>query len=94
MSHYSLGLDYGTNSVRAVVAGHADGGYRNFAAAPKAMTGLKPRVFTPDKKAHEVYKALYKLYLQMHDAMGTPNGGTNLYNIMKDLLAVRNKARG
>ena len=46
----------------AVVAGKPAGGYANFAAAQKAMTGLKPKVFQPNPKAHAVYKELYALY--------------------------------
>ena len=55
----------------AVVAGSKAGGYDNFAAAQKAMTGLKPRVFKPNPKAHAVYRQLYPLYRQLHDAFGT-----------------------
>jgi L-ribulokinase len=77
----------------AVVAGKPAGGYANFAAAQKAMTGLKPKVFKPDPKAHAVYKEIYALYKQLHDAFGTTGWKGNLHGVMKKLLDIRAKAR-
>ncbi len=78
----------------AVVAGAKAGGYATVEAAQKVMTGLKKKVFTPNAKAHEVYARLYKLYRQLHDAMGTRDWHGNLYNVMKELLEIRGAARG
>jgi L-ribulokinase len=73
----------------AVVAGtHPD-----FAAAQKAMTGLKPRVFQPDPAAHAVYAGLYALYRRLHDAFGTRDWTGNLYDVMKTLLEIRGRVR-
>ena len=73
----------------AVVAGaHPD-----FSSAQKAMTGLKPRVFTPRPAAHAVYKDLYLLYRKLHDAFGTTEWNGNLHDVMKRLLEIRNRAR-
>ncbi len=77
----------------AVVAGKAAGGYSNFKTAQKAMTGLKDTVFKPDKQAHVVYKELYVLYRTLHDAFGTKDWQGNLYDVMKQLLEIRQKAR-
>jgi L-ribulokinase len=77
----------------AVVAGKTAGGYDNYADAQKAMTGLKSRVFTPNPKAHEVYKQLYSLYRQLHDSFGTPQATGSLYLVMKELIQIRNQAR-
>lgn len=73
----------------AVVAG----AHKNFAAAQKAMTGLKPKVYTPNAKAHATYKRLYALYRQVHDAFGTKEWDGNLYGVMKDLIEIRSQAR-
>ena len=78
----------------AVVAGKAAGGHANYADAQKAMTGLKPRVFQPNPAAHAVYKELYSLYRKLHDAFGTQQATGNLYDVMKQLIAIRNRARG
>jgi L-ribulokinase len=77
----------------AVVAGKRAGGYDGFAQAQKAMTGLKPRVFRPEPKAHAVYEQLYGLYRRLHDAFGTTGGSGNLYPVMKELIEIRNRAR-
>ena len=77
----------------AVAAGKPAGGYDNFADAQKAMTGLKPNIYVPDPKAAEVYKKLYSLYKQLHDAFGTKEYNGNLYNVMKDLITIRNQNR-
>src|ERR1044071_7806623 len=77
----------------AVVAGSNAGGYDNFTNAQRAMTGLKPRAFEPNAEAHAVYKELYKLYRTLHDAFGTRNFDGDLYNVMKELIEIRNRAR-
>jgi L-ribulokinase len=77
----------------AVVAGKPAGGYANYADAQKAMTGLKSRVFQPNPAAHAVYKELYSLYRKLHDAFGTQQPTGNLYDVMKQLIAIRNQAR-
>ena len=77
----------------AVVAGSKAGGHDNYAAAQKAMTGLRPRDFRPNPKAHEVYKQLYGLYRKLHDAFGVRNADGNLYPVMKELIEIRNRAR-
>ena len=77
----------------AVVAGKKAGGYANFDDAQKTMTGLKSRVFQPNPKAHDVYKEMYSLYRKLHDAFGIQQPNGNLYDVMKRLLEIRNRAR-
>ncbi|MGD0259353.1 MAG: ribulokinase [Verrucomicrobiota bacterium] len=77
----------------AVVAGGPAGGYANYADAQQAMTGLKSRVFQPNPAANAVYKELYSLYRKLHDAFGTEQASGNLYPVMKELIAIRNRAR-
>ena len=76
----------------AVVAGKRAGGYDRFADAQKAMTGLKPRAFTPNPAAHAVYRKLYPLYRRLHDAFGTEQFSGNLHGVMKELLQIRDQA--
>ena len=83
-----------TCALGAAIAGAVvAGAHKNYAAAQKAMTGLKPHVFKPDPKAHAVYKELYALYKQLHDAFGTREWNGNLYDVMKKLIEIRNTAR-
>jgi L-ribulokinase len=77
----------------AVVAGSKAGGHDSYAAALKAMTGLKPRVYAPDPAAHAVYKEIYPLYHQLHDAFGTQTWNGNLHNVMKGMIQIRDRAR-
>jgi L-ribulokinase len=73
----------------AVVArAHAD-----FAAAGKAMTGLKPHVFKPNAGAHAVYRELYSLYAVLHDALGNAQWQGSLHHVMKQLIDLRTRAR-
>ncbi|MFW6061699.1 MAG: FGGY-family carbohydrate kinase, partial [Planctomycetota bacterium] len=78
----------------AVVAGEQAGGYANVPAAQEAMTGLKDTIYTPNPEAHAVYQQLYGLYKQLHDAFGTRSWQGNLFEVMKELLAIRAEARG
>jgi len=83
-----------TCALGAAIAGAVVGGaHPNYAAAQKAMTGLKPRVFKPNPKHHATYTALYALYRQLHDAFGTTGWSGNLHAVMKQLIDVRNRAR-
>ena len=83
-----------TCALGAAIAGAVvAGAHKDFASAQKAMTGLKPKIFKPDPKAHAVYKRLYALYKKCHDAFGTKEWSGNLHDVMKQLLEIRNRAR-
>jgi L-ribulokinase len=77
----------------AVVAGKEAGGYGSVPEAQRAMTGLRPRVYEPDPSAYAVYKEIYPLYQDLHDAFGTRQWEGNLYHVMKKLLDIRNRVR-
>jgi L-ribulokinase len=77
----------------AVAAGRRAGGYSGFGAAQKAMTGLRRKAYTPAPAAHRVYRKLYALYKQLHDAFGTTGWKGNCHNVMKQLLEIRAAAR-
>ncbi len=77
----------------SVVAGRRAGGHSSIRQAQKAMTGLKSKVFRPDRAAHKTYARLYGLYKRLHDAFGTREWTGNLHNVMKDLADIRDEAR-
>ncbi|MBM3803654.1 MAG: ribulokinase [Acidimicrobiia bacterium] len=77
----------------AVVAGASAGGHHSFAAAQKAMTGIKSRAYLPKPAVHAVYQDLYPIYRRLHDAFGKSEWQGNLYGAMKRLLEIRNRAR-
>ena len=76
----------------AVAAAVVGGQYKTFAAAQKAMCGLKPKTFKPDKKAQKVYQQLYVLYKKLHDSFGVKGHNEDISAVMKDLLAIKEKA--
>ncbi|MFP4354978.1 MAG: ribulokinase [Phycisphaerae bacterium] len=77
----------------AVAAGSEAGGHDSFADAQAAMTGLKEAVYTPHAGAHETYRKLYRLWMQLHDSFGGVSDSADLSKVMKDLLAIRAEAR-
>ena len=83
-----------TCALGAAIAGAVvAGAHRDYASAQRAMTGLKPRIFTPNPKAQAVYQQLYPLYLELHDAFGTTEWTGNLADVMKKLIEIRTEAR-
>ncbi len=77
----------------AIAAAVIAGAHKDFASAQTAMTGLKAKVYKPNPKAHAVYKELYALYKQLHDAFGTKEWNGNLYGVMKKLIEIRSRVR-
>jgi L-ribulokinase len=67
--------------------------YKSVEQAQRKMTGTRPGYYRPKKAAVEVYKQLYSRYRMLHDAFGTSKFAGQLNQIMKDLIAMRQKAR-
>ena len=83
-----------TCALGAAVAGAVVGqAHKNYAEAQKAMTGVKQRVYTPNPRAHAIYRELYPLYRTLHDAFGTRTWNGNLHEVMKKLLEIRTRVR-
>jgi L-ribulokinase len=76
----------------AVVAGKSAGGYDNYADAQAMMCGVKEKTFKPIPENVKVYKQLFRLYKRLHDSFGVRDHTENLYNVMKDLLDIKEKA--
>jgi L-ribulokinase len=77
----------------SVAAGKARGGHETFERAQAAMCGIKKESYKPNRKNHAVYQELYNLYSQVHDAFGTKTWSGKLFNVMKELLAIRDRQR-
>jgi L-ribulokinase len=76
----------------AVVAGKKSGGHDSFADAQAAMCGIKDVTYKPIAENAEVYKKLYVLYKQLHDAFGTQEFSGKMANVMKGLLNIKDKS--
>lgn len=83
-----------TCALGAAIFGSVVGGaYRTTEAAQQRMTGVKAKVYRPNKAAAAMYAELYELYRTLHDSFGTPAGQGYLYEVMKQLIAIRDRAR-
>jgi L-ribulokinase len=76
----------------AIAAGKEVSGFSDIQEAQKAMAGIK-KTYEPDPSNHSVYKKLYALYKQLHDAFGTEEWSGKMHNVMKDLLIIRDEQR-
>lgn len=77
----------------ALAAGRDKSGFSSVEDAQKAMTSIK-KVYEPLPENHLVYKKLYRLYKQLHDAFGTRDWSGKMHNVMKDLLLIRDEQKG
>jgi len=77
----------------AIAAAVVGGGHNNFAKAQSAMCGIKDTTYKPIAENHNIYKQLYMLYKQMHDAFGTKQWSGELANVMKELLDIKDDVR-
>jgi len=77
----------------AVVAGKKSGGHDSFADAQAAMCGIKGATYKPIAENAKVYKQLYALYKQLHDAFGTQEFSGKMANVMKELLSIKDKTQ-
>jgi L-ribulokinase len=77
----------------AVAAGADRGGHANFANAVDAMTGVQATTFEPIPENRRTYDRLYALYRRLHDAFGVEGTQDDLYDVMKQLLNVRDEVR-
>jgi L-ribulokinase len=76
----------------SVAAGKKSGGEDSLDDARRAMTGIG-KVYLPQEENHEAYNTLYRLYRQLHDGFGTRQWSGPMFNVMKDLLELRDRVR-
>jgi len=93
ISRSSQSCALGAAMAGAVVAGKQAGGYDTFGEAIEAMTAVRSQKFTPHPDKVKIYNRLYKLYRRLHDAFGTKAADGKLYEVMKELLSIREEVR-
>jgi L-ribulokinase len=69
----------------AIAAAVTASSHNSFAEAQAAMCGIKKTTYKPKPENHAVYKKIYALYKQLHDAFGS---GTQA-GVMKELLNIK-----
>ena len=77
----------------AIFGAVVGGAYKTTEQAQRRMTNVKAKVYRPNKAAAATYAELYRLYRVLHDAFGTPRYKGELYGVMKDLIAIRDRVR-
>jgi len=83
-----------TCALGAAIFGAVVGGaYKKTEQAQRKMTGVKSKVYRPNRAAAKVYAELYTLYRTLHDAFGTTEFAGKLGRVMKDLIAIRDRTR-
>lgn len=75
----------------AILASVAAGIHETTEDAQAAMVTKPEKSVVPDPAAVSVYAELYRLYEKLHDSFGQ-RGPTDLYDVMKDLHRIREKA--
>ncbi len=92
LSHSEQTCALGAAIFGAVVAGKERGGYATTEQAQEAMTRTKDISYEPNATNHKVYQELYKLYRRLHDSFGVAGHNDCLYDVMKRLLAIKQRA--
>ena len=77
----------------AIAAAVVAGAHKDYAAAQKAMTGLKPKIYKPNPKAHAIYRELYAIYKESARRVRHAEWNGNLFGVMKQLIDIRSRAR-
>ena len=77
----------------AIAGAVAAGVYPTFSDAAQAMTALHPLVFTPDPQNAAIYNRLYAQYRLIHDAFGVRGTQSDVSDVMKALLEIRDEVR-
>ena len=69
------------------------GAYPDFPSAQRAMGGVQPRCYLPRPESVRIYRELFQLYKDMHDAFGTSKESAPLRHVMKRLIKIREETR-
>jgi L-ribulokinase len=78
----------------AISAAVLAGQHRDFPAAQRAMTRLRPRAYRPDPARRRVYNRIFRQYTLLHDGFGGLRRRADLSGVMKELLSIQSAARG
>jgi L-ribulokinase len=77
----------------AIFGAVVGGAYPTTEQAQRRMTGTKSTVYRPREAAVVVYAELYELYRTLHDAFGTSGSKGKINQVMKRLIAIRDRVR-
>lgn len=82
-----------TCALGAALFGAAAGGAASLAELQDNCCRVRDRVYRPGQEDRAVYNELYALYRQLHDGFGTEEGSGTMGQVMKQLIAIRQRQR-
>ena len=71
----------------------AAGAFADVEAAQAKACRIRERVYQPVQENVAVYRELFALYSQLHDGFGTAAWNGKMANVMKELIAIRERQR-
>ena len=77
----------------AIVAAVISGAHPDFPSAQKVMGGVETGCYLPQPENVLIYRELFQLYKDMHDAFGTSKESSPLRHVMKRLIKIREETR-
>ncbi len=83
-----------TCALGAAIFGAVSSGQISIEEAQGAVCGYRDRVYTPDPTNQAAYAEIYTLYRTLHDAFGMSDWSGRLHHVMKQVIAIRERARG
>ena len=82
-----------TCALGAALFGAAASGEIGLAEAQGNVCKIREHIYQPIPENQAVYEELYALYRTLHDAFGTAEWSGQLDQVMKDLIAIRQRQR-
>ncbi len=71
----------------------AAGAFADIESAQEKVCRIRERVYQPIPENVAVYRELFALYRQLHDGFGTTSWSGKMANVMKELIAIRERQR-
>ena len=71
----------------------AAGAFADVATAQQCLCRVRPQSYRPSAAGAAVYRELFDLYRQLHDGFGLANWCGPMANVMKELIAIRERQR-
>jgi L-ribulokinase len=82
-----------TCALGAALFGAVSGGSVSLDEVQRNCCRMRERIYTPIPENQMVYREIYTLYKTIHDAFGVAEWHGSLANVMKDLIAIRQRQR-
>lgn len=91
----AAGITENTCALGAAIFGAVVGGaHASVPDTQRATCGVTPTVYRPAPTHVETYRRLYKVYSQLHETFGVTGSSVALDLTMKELIVIRQAARG